>query len=141
VVAHGAAAEVFQPGTHGTTFGGNPLAMRAALTTIDVIEEDKLLQNAERLGTHLHDAFTAELEGVDGFVEMRGKGLMMGIKLDRPCGALVGQALAAGLVLNVTADTVVRLLPPLIFTEDDAAELVTTLVPLIKRFLASGTPA
>jgi len=141
VVAHGAAAEVFKPGTHGTTFGGNPLAMRAALTTINVVEDDKLLQNAERLGAHLRDAFIAGLEGVDGFVEMRGKGLMMGIKLDRPCGALVGQALEAGLVLNVTADSVVRLLPPLIFTEADAQELVATLVPLIRKFLTSGAGA
>ena len=117
VVAHGAAADVFQPGNHGTTFGGNPLAMRAALTTIEVMEADKLLQNAERLGNRLREDFVRELKDVDGFVEMRGKGLMMGIMLDRPCGALVKQALDAGLVLNVTADTVVRLLPPLIFTE------------------------
>jgi acetylornithine aminotransferase len=135
IVARGEAAEVFKPGNHGTTFGGNPLAMRAALTTIDVMEEDKLLQNAERLGIYLREAFTSELEGVDGFVEIRGKGLMMGIKLDRPCGVLVGQALEAGLVLNVTADTVVRLLPPLIFTEDNAQEMVSTLVPLIRKFL------
>jgi acetylornithine aminotransferase len=99
------------------------------------MEEDKLLQNAERLGIYLREAFTSELEGVDGFVEIRGKGLMMGIKLDRPCGVLVGQALEAGLVLNVTADTVVRLLPPLIFTEDNAQEMVSTLVPLIRKFL------
>ena len=137
VVAGGAAAEVFKPGNHGTTFGGNPLAMRAALTTIEVMEEEKLAQNAERLGTRLHDAFTRELKHVTGFVEIRGKGLMMGIKLDRPCGALVQQALAAGLVINVTADTVVRLLPPLIFTEGHADQLVSTLVPLIRSFLAS----
>ena len=135
IVAHGEAAQTFKPGNHGTTFGGNPLAMRAALTTIDVIEQDDLLRNAERLGTLLRDAFTSELSGVEGFVEMRGKGLMMGIMLDRPCGALVAQALDAGLVLNVTADTVIRLLPPLIFSEDNAQELVGTLVPLIRKFL------
>ena len=137
VVARGAAAEVFKPGNHGTTFGGNPLAMRAALTTIEVMEEEKLAQNAGRLGSRLHDAFTRELKDVEGFVELRGKGLMMGIKLDRPCGALVQQALDAGLVINVTADTVVRLLPPLIFTEEHADQLVSTLVPLIRSFLAS----
>jgi acetylornithine aminotransferase len=141
VVAHGAAAEVFKPGNHGTTFGGNPLAMRAALTTIEVMEEDRLLQNAQARGEQLRQAFIEQLQGVAGFVEMRGKGLMMGIMLDRPCGALVAQALEAGLVLNVTADSIVRLLPPLIFTEDDATELVTTLVPLIRKFLASGAHA
>jgi acetylornithine aminotransferase len=136
VVARGAAAEVFKPGNHGTTFGGNPLAMRAALTTIEVMEDEKLAPNAERLGARLHDAFLRELKDVSGFVEMRGKGLMMGIRLDRPCGALVQQALEAGLVINVTADTVVRLLPPLIFTESNADQLVSTLVPLIRNFLA-----
>ena len=141
VVARGTAADVFKPGNHGTTFGGNPLAMRAALTTIEVMEEDKLVQNAELLGARLHDEFARELGGVDGFVEMRGKGLMIGVMLDRPCGALVQQALDAGLVLNVTADTVVRLLPPLIFTEEHAAKLVSTLVPLIRKFLASNPRA
>ena len=141
VVARGTAADVFKPGNHGTTFGGNPLAMRAALTTIEVMDEDKLVQNAERLGARLHEELARELGGVDGFVEMRGKGLMIGVMLDRPCGALVQQALDAGLVLNVTADTVVRLLPPLIFTEEHAAKLVSTLVPLIRKFLASNPRA
>ena len=141
VVARGTAADVFKPGNHGTTFGGNPLAMRAALTTIEVMEEDKLVQNAERLGARLHEELARELGGVDGFVEMRGKGLMIGVMLDRPCGALVQQALDAGRVLNVTADTVVRLLPPLIFTEEHAAKLVSTLVPLIRKFLASNPRA
>ena len=141
VVARGTAADVFKPGNHGTTFGGNPLAMRAALTTIEVMEEDKLVLNAERLGARLHEELARELGGVDGFVEMRGKGLMIGVMLDRPCGALVQQALDAGLVLNVTADTVVRLLPPLIFTEEHAAQLVSTLVPLIRKFLASNPRA
>jgi acetylornithine/N-succinyldiaminopimelate aminotransferase len=138
VVAHGAAAEVFTPGKHGTTFGGNPLAMRAALTTIEVMEEDGLLRNAEQLGRLMRELLTAGLQGVEGFVELRGKGLMVGIALDRPCGVLVKQALDAGLVLNVTADSVVRLLPPLIFTADHVQELVSKLVPLIKTFLKSG---
>lgn len=141
LVAHGEAAQTFQPGNHGTTFGGNPLAMRAALTTIEVMEEERLLQNAERLGAVLRDAFISELGNLDGFVEIRGKGLMMGIALDRPCGVLVKQALDAGLVLNVTADTVVRLLPPLIFSEDNAQELVGTLAPLIRKFLGSSARA
>jgi acetylornithine/N-succinyldiaminopimelate aminotransferase len=139
VVAHGAAAETFKPGNHGTTFGGNPLAMRAALTTIEVMEEDALLANAERIGAMLREGFEAGLEGVPGFVELRGRGLMIGIALDRPCGVLVKEALDAGLVLNVTADSVIRLLPALIFSEDDARELLDTLVPIVRRFL--GAPA
>jgi acetylornithine aminotransferase len=138
VVAHGEAATTFKPGNHGTTFGGNPLAMRAALTTIEVMEEDGLLRNAERIGAMLREGFETGLAGVPGFVEMRGKGLMIGIALDRPCGVLVKEALDAGLVLNVTADTVIRLLPALIFTEDDARELLDTLVPVIRRFLGAG---
>ncbi len=137
VVAHGIAAETFKPGNHGTTFGGNPLAMRAALTTIEVMAEDRLLENAERIGHRLREAFTAGLSDVPGFVEVRGKGLMMGLVLDRPCGVLVKQGLDAGLVFNVTAESVVRLLPALIFSADDADELVDTLVPLIKRFLTA----
>src|SRR5690606_30328066 len=132
VVARGAAAEVFKPGNHGTTFGGNPLAMRAALTTIEVMEADGLLANAERIGTLLREGFETGLKGVPGFVEMRGKGLMIGIALDRPCGVLVKEALDAGLVLNVTADSVIRLLPPLIFSEADARELLDKLVPIVR---------
>ncbi|MGE0802315.1 MAG: aspartate aminotransferase family protein [Lautropia sp.] len=137
VVAHGAAAEAFKPGNHGTTFGGNPLAMRAAKTTIDVMAEDGLVERAGRTGARLREALTAGLHGVPGFVELRGKGLMIGVVLDRPCGALVGQGLDAGLVFNVTAESVIRLLPPLIFTDSDADELVEKLVPLVRRFLAS----
>ncbi|MDO4905220.1 MAG: aspartate aminotransferase family protein [Lautropia sp.] len=136
VVAHGAAAGLFGPGNHGTTFGGNPLAMRAAQTTIDVMEADGLVEHAGRLGRKLRETFERELADTPGFVEMRGMGLMMGVVLDRPCGELVGQALDAGLVLNVTADSVIRLLPPLIFSEADGAELTDRLLPLIKAFLA-----
>ncbi|MDO4681465.1 MAG: aspartate aminotransferase family protein [Lautropia sp.] len=137
VVAHGAAAELFRPGHHGTTFGGNPLAMRAAQTTIDVMEADGLVENATRIGNLLRDTFQRELQDTPGFVELRGKGLMLGIALDRPCGELVGRALEAGLVLNVTADSVIRLLPPLVFTDENAAELTDRLLPLIRDFLAS----
>lgn len=135
VVAHGPAARLFQPGHHGTTFGGNPLAMRAAQTTIDVMERDALVAHAARIGQLLRDNFQQALQDEPGFVEIRGKGLMMGIALDRPCGELVGKALDAGLVLNVTADSVIRLLPPLIFSEDNAAELSERLLPLIRSFL------
>ncbi|MFO1301565.1 MAG: aspartate aminotransferase family protein [Burkholderiaceae bacterium] len=135
VVARGAAAEVFQPGNHGTTFGGNPLAMRAGLVTIATMQEDGLLDNASRLGQLIMAAIERGLAGMPGFVEVRGQGLMIGVELDRPCGVLVKRALDAGLVLNVTADRVVRLLPPLIFGVEHAEQLVGTLVPLIRRFL------
>ena len=135
VVARGAAAEVFQPGNHGTTFGGNPLAMRAGLVTIATMQEDDLLDNASRLGQFIMAAIERGLAGMPGFVEVRGQGLMIGVELDRPCGVLTKRALDAGLVLNVTADRVVRLLPPLIFGAEHAEQLVGTLVPLIRRFL------
>lgn len=137
VVAHGPAASLFQPGNHGTTFGGNPLAMRAAKTTLDVMEADGLVEHAGRLGDWLREALTRELGSTPGFVEIRGKGLMLGVVLDRPCAPLVAEALAAGLVVNVTAERIVRLLPPLIFTEDNARELVEKLVPMIRRFLSA----
>ena len=136
VIAHGVAADVFQPGSHGTTFGGNPLAMRAGLVTLQVMEEDGLLDNAARVGGWIMAALARELAGVAGVLEIRGQGLMIGIELDRPCGELVRTALDAGLVLNVTADRVVRLLPPLIFTADQAEHLVGTLVPMVKALLA-----
>ena len=136
VVAHGAAAEVFQPGNHGTTFGGNPLAMRAGLVTLATMEEDGLLQNAAELGGWLIEQFRRELGSGPGLVEVRGQGLMIGIELDRPCGELVMKALDAGLVLNVTADRVIRLLPPLIFTREHAQMLVDTLVPIVRDFLS-----
>lgn len=141
VVAHGAAASTFQPGNHGTTFGGNPLAMRAGITTIRVMEEDGLLANAAEVGRHLFDAFAREFDGLPGVVEIRGRGLMIGIELDRPCGALVGRCLDAGMVLNVTADRVIRLLPPLIFTREHADLLVSRLAPLVRELLAEPLAA
>ncbi len=135
VVARGAAAEVFQPGNHGTTFGGNPLAMRAGLVTIATMQEEGLVENAARIGQSIMSELGRELAGTPGFVEVRGQGLMIGVELDRPCGALVRHALDAGLVLNVTADRVVRLLPPLVFRAEHAEQLVGTLVPLIRGFL------
>ena len=137
VVCGPRAAKVLGAGNHGTTFGGNPLAMRAGVETLKIMTEDGLLANAEKIGAELKAALTAGLSGVDGFVEVRGQGLMIGIALDRPCGVLLGQAVEAGLLISVTADSVVRLLPALIMTSDEAAQLVAILVPLIKAFLAS----
>lgn len=134
-LAHGAAAEVFTPGKHGSTFGGNPLACAAALATLDVIEKDNLGAHAEQLGDWINEAFSARLKDMAGVVTIRNAGLMIGIELDRPCGDLVKQALDAGLLINVTADNVVRLLPPLILSQDEAEKLVDILAGLIKNFL------
>ena len=138
VVAHGAAAGVFKAGNHGTTFGGNPLAMRAGLVTIEVMEEEGLLDNAARMGEVLLEGLRRELAGVPGFVEVRGTGLMLGVQLDRPCGEVVARALQAGLVLNVTADSVVRLLPPLILDREQAELAVATLAPILRE--VAGKP-
>ncbi|SNR70299.1 acetylornithine aminotransferase [Methylobacillus rhizosphaerae] len=135
-LARGAAAEVFTYGKHGSTFGGNPLASAAGLATLNIIEQEGLLAHSEKLGNWLRDAFAEQLKDVTGVVTVRNAGLMLGIELDRPCGELVGQALQAGLLINVTADKVVRLLPPLIMSEQEAEQLVAILTPLIKRFLA-----
>ena len=135
----GRATGVFHVGAHGTTFGGNPLAMRAALTTLAVIEDEGLCANASKQGDAIRAGLAQILseEVAAGKVkEFRGKGLMVGIVLDRPCGELVTRALEAGLLINVTHDTVVRLLPPLIINDEETAELVARLVVLIKEFLA-----
>ncbi|HNM22268.1 MAG TPA: aminotransferase class III-fold pyridoxal phosphate-dependent enzyme, partial [Rhodocyclaceae bacterium] len=118
-------------------FGGNPLACTAALTTIDTIERDGLMAAAERVGARIRSGLSTALAGVSGIVEIRGQGLMIGIELDRPCGELVTRALAAGLLINVTADKVVRLLPALVLTEAEADELVQRLAPLIREFLGA----
>jgi len=135
VVAGPKAAGIFQPGNHGTTFGGNPLAMRAGVETLRIMEEDGLLENAHRLGLHFKDAFAREFKGMAGVKEIRGLGLMIGIELDRPCGPLMAQAFEAGLLLSVTADSVIRLLPALTMTPAEADEVVAILVPLVKNFL------
>ncbi|HZX32859.1 MAG TPA: aspartate aminotransferase family protein [Rhodocyclaceae bacterium] len=136
-LAGGKAAKLFGPGNHGSTFGGNPLACTAALTTIETIEQDGLMARAERIGALLRQGFKESLAGLSGLVDIRGQGLMIGIELDRPCGELVQRALDAGLLINVTADKVVRLLPPLVFGEAEAKELVERLTPLIKQFLSA----
>ena len=136
-VAAGRAAGLFGPGNHGSTFGGNQLATTAALTVIDVIEKSQLMSNAVTVGQQIRDDLAKALSGVAGVVEIRGQGLMIGIELDRPCAAIVSRGLEAGLLINVTADRVVRLLPPLTFSADEAQELVARLSVLIRDFLAS----
>jgi acetylornithine aminotransferase len=140
-LANGVAAKVFKPGNHGTTFGGGPLASVAAITTLEIIERDGLLDNARRMGDLITEGLKRELVGVVGVKELRGKGLMLGIELDRPCGDIVRRSLEAGLVANVTADKVVRLLPPLILRESEARELVSILSGVIKAFLAEAPAA
>lgn len=136
VVCGPKAADVFGPGNHGTTFGGNPLAMRAGVETIRIMEEEGLLANAEKVGAVLRGGLERELAGVKGVTEIRGQGLMLGIELDRPCGEILGLAAQAGLMLSVTAERVIRLVPALILSEDEARQMVAILVPLIKTFLA-----
>ncbi len=136
VVAGPKAASVLQPGNHGTTFGGNPLAMRAGVETIRIMEEDGLLQNAATVGAHLQAALRRELGGLVGVKEVRGQGLMIGVELAKPCGVLVQRAADAGLLISVTADSVVRIVPPLILTTTEADAIVALLTPLVKAFLA-----
>jgi acetylornithine aminotransferase len=140
-LARGAAAKVFKPGNHGTTFGGGPLVSVAGLTTLEVIEKDGLMERARVLGDLIVAEFRRELAGVAGVKEIRGEGLMIGVELDRPCGDLVRRALAAGLVTNVTADKVIRLLPPLVIDEGEARQIVAILAPLVKAFLAEAPAA
>ena len=132
------AANVFGPGNHGTTFGGNPLAMRAGVETLRIMQEERLLENAAAVGAELKAGLERGLAGVKGVVEVRGQGLMLGIELDRPAGPVLGRAAEAGLMISVTADRVIRLLPALILTRDEAAQIVALLVPLIKAHLAEG---
>jgi len=139
-VVGGRAKGVFKPGNHGSTFGGNPLAMTAVRTTIDTIKEEGLLANAERVGAVIRNGLAAAIGGA-GVTEVRGMGLMIGVELDRPCGDLVREALAAGLVINVTADNVVRMLPPLIMSEAEGRMVVERLAPLVKRFLEKRVAA
>lgn len=135
-VASGKAADVFTYGKHGSTFGGNPLATAAGLATLNIIEEEGIRENAEKIGNLIREGFAAELKDTAGVVTVRNAGLMIGIELDRPCGDLVKMALADKVLINVTADKVVRLLPPLVMNEAEAKELVSRLSALIKAFLA-----
>jgi acetylornithine aminotransferase len=135
VVCGPKAAHIFQPGNHGTTFGGNPLAMRAGVETIRIMEEDGLLANAHKVGEHLVAALKRELAGEKGVKEIRGRGLMLGIDLEVPCGEILKRAADNGLLLSVTADTVIRMVPSLIMTTAEADEVVAILVPLVKQLL------
>lgn len=133
----GNAVGTFKPGNHGSTFGGNPLACTAGLNTLNIIEQDGLLNHADEIGKFIRNGLSASLQGVNGVKDIRGQGLMIGIELDKPCGDLVKLALAKGLLINVTADTVVRLLPPLILSQAEAQQMIDILSPLIKDFLQS----
>jgi len=137
VVVGPKALHVLGPGNHGTTFGGNPLAMRAGVETLRIMEEDGLMANAATVGQRLSDGLRHAFEGVAGVVEVRGAGLMIGIELDRPCGVILQRAAEAGLMLSVTADRVIRLVPPLILTADEADEIIAILAPLVRDFLAT----
>lgn len=134
-VARGVAAETFTPGKHGSTFGGNPLASAAGLATLDIIASEHLRENAVTVGGYIREQFTQALQGQAGVVTVRNAGLMIGIELDKPCGELVKQALAAKVLINVTSERVIRLLPPLIMTQQEADVLVSRLSPLIIQFL------
>jgi acetylornithine aminotransferase len=136
VVAGPKACNVLQPGNHGSTFGGNPLAMRAGVETIRIMEEEGLLQNAATVGAHLMAALQRELGSLPGVKEIRGQGLMIGVELTKPCGALVGRAADAGLLISVTAESVIRMVPPLILTTAEADDIVALLTPLVKDLLA-----
>jgi acetylornithine/N-succinyldiaminopimelate aminotransferase len=134
-LARGAAAEVFTPGSHGSTFGGNPLACAAALATLQAIEEEKLLDNARMRGEAIRSGLRAALVGVHGVVDIRGEGMMIGIELDRPCGELVAVARDAGVLINVTADTVIRLVPPLIYGAAEVDALVAAVSGIVRNYL------
>jgi len=129
------ASGIFEPGNHGSTFGGNPLSCTAGIETLNIVEQDKLLAHADTLGTFISRGLATALHDVKGIVEIRGQGLMIGIELNQPCGDLVKLALAHGLLINVTADSVIRLLPPLVMSQGEAEQLLNILCPLIKEFL------
>lgn len=137
IVAHQAAAAVLQAGNHGSTFGGNPLAMRAGVETLRIMEEDALLANASEVGAHLKAQLQVELGSIPGVLDIRGQGLIIGVELAKPCGDLIGLAAQAGLLLSVTSETVIRLVPPLILTTAEADEIVARLKPLVQAFLAA----
>jgi acetylornithine/N-succinyldiaminopimelate aminotransferase len=140
-IVGGRAKGVFKPGNHGSTFGGNPLAMTAVVTTIDTIKEEGLLANALRVGGLIRTGLEAVKDAGGGITDIRGMGLMIGVETAQPCGELVRQALDAGLVINVTADNVIRMLPPLVMNEAEARELLNRLVPLLKAFLQKRVAA
>jgi acetylornithine aminotransferase len=141
LLAGGRAKGVFGPGQHGTTFGGGPLAMRAGLETLAIIEAEGLMANAVAQGERIRAGLRREFAGLAGVTDVRGLGLMIGVELDRPCGELAKAALAAGLLINVTQERVIRLLPPLIIEAAEADEIVTRLAPVVRAFLAPAAQA
>jgi acetylornithine aminotransferase len=138
-VTGGRAKGVFKPGNHGSTFGGNPLAMTAVVTTIDTVKEERLMERAARVGEAIRGG--VQKLALPGVKDVRGMGSMIGVELERPCGELVGRALEAGLVLNVTSDTVIRMLPPLVMSEAEAQEVVSRLAPILRAFLENRAAA
>ena len=134
-LARGVAAEVFKPGNHGSTFGGNPLACAAALATLDAIESENILENVRVRGEAIRTGLREALAGVHGVVEIRGEGMMIGVELDRPCGELVGVARDAGVLINVTADRVIRLVPPLIYGDAEVSVLVDAVSSIVRNYL------
>ena len=136
-IAKGPAAEIFKPGNHASTFGGNPLVCKAALTTLEVIEQDQLMQNAVSMGDLMRDRFHEKLANWSSVIKIRGQGLMLGIELPIACGELVKEALAAKLLINVTSEKVVRLLPALVITRSEAEQIVDTTSSIIDRFLTT----
>ena len=140
-LAAGAAAQVFHPGNHGSTFGGNPLACVAAHTTLSIITDERLMDNAVRIGDLIRTSLRERLGKYAQVKDIRGKGLMVGLELDRPCGSLVQTGLDRGLLINVTADTVLRLLPPLVMQPGEAKQLVNGVADLVEQFVAEPAPA
>ena len=140
-LAAGAAAQVFHAGNHGSTFGGNPLACVAAHTTLSIIADERLMDNAVRIGGLIRTSLRERLGKHAQVKDIRGKGLMVGIELDRPCGSLVQTGLDRGLLINVTADTVLRLLPPLVMQPGEATQLVNGVADLVEQFVDEPAPA
>ncbi len=140
-IVGGRARGVFKPGNHGSTFGGNPLAMCGVVTTLDTMQDEGLLENALKVGDAIRGGLSAALADLPGVVEVRGMGLMIGVELDRPCGEIVRMALARGLVVNVTAENVIRILPPLVMNESEGRQVVERLAPVVREFLAQSAEA
>jgi acetylornithine aminotransferase len=140
VVTGPRATGVLGPGNHGTTFGGNPLAMRAGVETLRIMREDGLLAHVAAMGQRLRSGLERELAALPGVRDIRGAGLMLGVELDRPCGVLMTRALQAGLLISVTADRTIRLVPPLVISAEEVDEVVARLCPLVRDFLAEATP-
>lgn len=137
-LAHGKAATVFGPGNHGSTYGGNPLVCAAALAVVNTINQQQLCHNAQQMGAFLLDRFNAAFENDDAVNDIRGRGLMIGIELDRPCGELVDQARAKGVLINVTSGNVLRLLPPLIIDQSQTEQVATVVIDIIKNFIENS---